>query len=394
MDDQQAEALGSSAISESLKMNSVLAAKDYPTYMLAHRWLGDLPMPNIKLLSQSAIDRPDRVQICERLLQSYNLAIQDEKRNPLKREGEDLWSPILRKEFPTILASIENGDARQLSKELMIFGSSPVWFGGLTTGLDGFNWNNWDLHWIALTYYDKLLSIAEYMGIIPAPMNEAGNGARNFSGDINELVCNIEKELGFSILPPPAIVPVVGISANHGIFNYRHLLGLYGALRVSDLAIESHPIAEFGGGLGITALYARRMGFNDYTLLDLPMSCLFAGHFLINSLGENHVSLYGEKLSDHTIKILPYWECQNLQSKRYCLSLNQDSMPEMADNFIHEYLRQIRRITDGVFLSINHEGFFPRTVNKFILASGGFKRINRSKCFVREGYIEEAYRIM
>ena len=375
-------------------MNSVLSAKNYPTDMLAHRWPVDLTMPNIQLVSQSTVDRPDRVQICERLLQSYNLALKDEGRSPIKRQGEDLWSKILSKEFPNILAAIDNGDARQLSKELIAFGNSPVWFGGLTTGLDGFNWNNLDLNWIALTYYDKLLSIGEYMGIIPAPMNEAGNGGMNFSTDINELVHNIEKELGFSVLLPPGVVPVFGIPVQNGVLNYRHLLGLYGALRIFELAPNNRSILEIGGGLGITALYARRMGFEDYTLLDLPMSCLFAGHFLINSIGNDHVSLYGEKLSGPTVKVLPYWECQNLPTKNYCLSVNQDSMPEMADRSINEYLKQIKRTTDGLFLSINHEGFFPRTVHQFIKLSGGFKKIYRSKCFVREGYLEEAYKII
>ena len=375
-------------------MNSVLAAKDYPTNMLAHRWLGDLTMPKIRLVSQFAVDRPDRVQICERLLESYNLAIRDEGRSPLKREGEDLWSQILRNEFPKILAAIENGDARQLSTELMTFGNSPVWFGGLTTGLDGFNWKNKNPEWVALTYYDQLLSIGEYMGIIQAPIPEESSGTANFSVDINELVDRIEKKLEFNILPPTGVVPVLGLQVHHGALNYRHLLGLYGALRICDLAARNYPIVEFGGGLGITALYARRMGFADYTLLDLPISCLFAGHFLINSLGDNNVVLYGEKLSGPTIKILPYWECQNLSSKKYCLSVNQDGLPEMADNFIHEYLKQIRRITNGVFLSINHDGFFPRTVHQFINSSGGFKRIYRARCFVREGFIEEAYKIL
>ena len=374
-------------------MNSVLDAKDYPTNMLAHRWSGDLTMPNIQLLSQSAVDRSDRVQICERLLQAYNLAIRDEGRSPLKREGEDLWSPILRNNFAKILAAIENGDARQLSIELMTFGNSPVWFGGLTTGLDGFNWKNKNPEWVALTYYDQLLSIGEYIGILQAPIPEESCAAANFSVDVNGLVDHIEKQLGFGILPPPGVVPVFGLQVHHGALNYRHLLGLYGALRISDLAVKNHSIVEFGGGLGLTALYAKRMGFNDYTLLDLPLSCLLAGHFLINSLGDAQVSLYGENPSELKIKILPYWECQALPSKKYCLSVNQDGMPEMADNFIHEYLKQIRRITDGLFLSINHEGFFPRTVHQFIKLSGGFKKVYRSKSFIREGFIEEAYRI-
>ena len=376
-------------------MMSIKAAKDYPIDMLAHRWEGDLCMPGIQLVNQLAVDGVERVRVCERLIQSYHLAINDERGSSFAREGEDLWSNILRHQFPSdILEAVDKGNARVLSQELMKFGSSPVWFGGLTTGLDGLNWKNSTPDWVALTYFDKLLSIAEYLGLLQAPVHEAGNGAVNFGADINELVRSIERELGFGILPPDGVIPVVGLRADRGVLNYRHLLGLYGALKISDFVETESSIVEFGGGLGITALYARQMGFLDYTLLDLPISCLLAGHFLINSLGANNVSLYGEALCEPTIKILPYWECQNLPGKRYGLSLNQDGFPEMADNFVYEYLHQIKRITDGAFLSINHEGMFPRTVHQFVKSSGGFKKIYRSKSFVREGFIEEAYGIL
>ena len=62
-------------------------------------------------------------------------------------------------------------------------------------------------------------------------------------------------------------------------------------------------------------------------------------------------------------------------------------------SFILEYLKQIKRITQKYFLSINHERFHPRTVFNFVRSSSGYEAVSRSKCWVREGYIEEVYRI-
>lgn len=62
-------------------------------------------------------------------------------------------------------------------------------------------------------------------------------------------------------------------------------------------------------------------------------------------------------------------------------------------SFILEYLKQIKRTTQKYFLSINHECFHPRTVFNFIKSSSGYELVSRSKCWVREDYIEEVYRI-
>lgn len=153
-------------------------------------------------------------------------------------------------------------------------------------------------------------------------------------------------------------------------------------------------MCEIGGGLGLTAMYARRLGLGRYTILDLPITCLLAGHYLLHAVGKDNVALYGENRSSNiAIEVLPYRECTNLPSKNYGLVLNQDSLPEIADNLVLEFLDQVTRIGSGLFLSINHEYFYPRTVKNFISASGGFREIYRSKCRVREGYLEEVYGI-
>jgi hypothetical protein len=44
-------------------------------------------------------------------------------------------------------------------------------------------------------------------------------------------------------------------------------------------------------------------------------------------------------------------------------------------------------------LSVNHEANFPKTVSFLAERATGYKKIYRSKYWVREGYIEELYSI-
>jgi hypothetical protein len=350
------------------------------------------PLPSAKLSSQEAIENPRRVLVADRLITSYYRALENEKRSPLKREGEDLWTGLIRNELPELMDTIEQKHPESLARYLMNFGKSFVWFGGITTCVDGYN-RNLDPQQIALTYLDKLVCLGEFLGVLRFEGPEHGPWGDNLHTDVDQLLGRMEKETGIEIAPPLGIVHTDGLQTGKGLFHYRHINALYSAIRLAKLNEDGAPVCEFGGGLGITSLYARRMGILNYTILDLPITCLLAGHYLIHAVGEDCVSLYGEDPSQDSIKIQPYWECLNISDKTFGLALNQDSLPEIADNLVFEYLNQIKRITKVCFLSINHEAAYPRTVRNFVRSVGGYEQIYRSKCWVREGYLEEAYRI-
>src|SRR5262249_10838280 len=121
--------------------------------LLAHPAIA--PLPNIQLDSHPPIQNPHRVRVADRLLTAYHKALADEARSPLKREGEDLWTGVIRNDFPELLSIIEQRDPNELAEFLMNFGKSFVWFGGVTTGMDSYT-RNLDQHQLALTYLDKL----------------------------------------------------------------------------------------------------------------------------------------------------------------------------------------------------------------------------------------------
>jgi hypothetical protein len=350
------------------------------------------PFPDVRLGSTPAEDNPQRTLAAERLLTAYQKSIEDEQKSPMRREGEDLWTGLIRTELPELMAIIEKMDAQGLADYLMHFGESFIRFGGITTCIDGYT-QNLDPRHVALTYLDKLICLGEYLGLLRCAVPDTSSWGTNLHADIDELIEKIEETLEISITPPTGAIHTDGLETAKGLFHYRHINGLYGAIRVRELCENNGPCCEFGGGLGMTAMYARRMGVSDYTMLDLPITCLLAGHYLLHSVGLDAVSLYGEQQETDTIKLLPYWECLELPEKHYALAVNQDSFPEIADNLVMEYLVQIKRMTKNYFLSINHENFDPRTVNKFVKQANGYKKVYRSKYWIREGYVEELFRI-
>jgi hypothetical protein len=356
--------------------------------LLAHPALH--PLPNLQLGSHPAEPNPTRIAVAQRLLTAYHKARVAEAHSPLRREGEDMWHHLLQKELPELMALIERNDATQLAAYLLTFGQSFVWFGGITTCIDGYN-RNLDPQHIALTYFDKLVCLAESLGALRHENPEQGSWGQNLQQDVNTVVDKIEQALGISISPPLGIIHTDGLQTQRGLFHYRHINALYSATRIAGLLRTPGPICEYGGGLGITALYARRLGFSDYTLFDLPITCLLASHYLIQAAGPEAVTLYGETAKPNTIKVLPYWECVKASDQGFRLSLNQDSFPEIAENLLRDYLQQIKRTTTDWFLSINHECFDPISVHRLTAQREGYRKLYRTRCWVREGYVEELY---
>lgn len=61
---------------------------------------------------------------------------------------------------------IDSKDAVALETISENFGASYVWFGGITTCIDGYNKSIKPEH-VALTYLDKLICLAESLGYLP-----------------------------------------------------------------------------------------------------------------------------------------------------------------------------------------------------------------------------------
>lgn len=355
--------------------------------------------PNITLSSVDAEDSPNRLSTAQRLIDAYTLASKDEAVAKLRAPQDDLWTNLVDANFGELLQFLKSKDAEALAEYLLHFGKKFTWFGGLTLSIDGFNRRRAHSA-IAISYLDKLICLAEAIGVLPVENPEQlDTWGENLHVDVEETIRAIENSIGIDIAPPLGAVPVMGIDTSRGPLHYRHFNSLYAAVRLNDILIERGPICEYGAGLGMVAFYANRLGLRDYTIFDLPLINVFAGSFLINTLGSDAVSLYGEPASADTVKVLPYWQCLNVAPKYFALSLNQDSFPEIDPWLVSEYLKQIIRTTTKYFLSINQESQAPMGTRKqnFVPAiaetMGALQRSYRMKYWIREGYVEELYEI-
>lgn len=241
--------------------------------------------------------------------------------------------------------------------------------------------------------HDKLFCFADALGVLPVEHPGHGRWGENVYLDPKTTVAAIQQHIGISIAPPDGVVHVVGLRVGDAVFHYRHIDAVYTAHLLSILTDPQGAVAEYGGGLGAVALYARRLGLRDYTLFDLSITNLFAGHFLINALGADAVSLFSEEQKPYTIRILPFWAYASTPEKRLDLSLNQDSFPEIDATLVGNFFREIRRTTTRTLLSINHEAQSimtdkTRQLNICALLRGveGFRELSRCKYWLREGY--------
>lgn len=267
-------------------------------------------MPKVKLVSQKALDHPDQLIIAQRLLEAYSQARDDECKAKIKIPKNDLWTNLVNKEFNDLLRILQDKDVNLLSEYLLHFGEKYTWFGGLTLSVDGFTIRR-DASSVAISYLDKLICLAEAIGVLsvenPEQLSEWGV---NLYSDVNEIMDKIEKKIGIAIAPPLGAVPVTGIDTRCGPLHYRHFNSIYAALRLKDL-LGKGAICEYGGGLGLVAYYACQLGMQDYVIFDLPIACLFAGYFLMRTLGQDKVCLYKEECKYASVKVQPYWRCMD-----------------------------------------------------------------------------------
>jgi hypothetical protein len=77
--------------------------------------------------------------------------------------------------------------------------------------------------------------------------------------------------------------------------------------------------------------------------------------------------------------------------------INENSMPEMTDQIVEDYIRIAKKKVEGMFFSYNHEAHASFTginqvlVPEIVSRVGGFERRARNASWVRNGYVEETY---
>tara|TARA_B110000008_G_scaffold185130_1_gene183950 strand:- start:905 stop:1891 length:987 start_codon:yes stop_codon:yes gene_type:complete len=202
---------------------------------------------------------------------------------------------------------------------------------------------------------------------------------------INEILRTSFK--GKIIFPNPYINEV-GLNTEFGVASIRVPAAIYQALRMREFGLK---ICEIGPGLGRTAYFSKLLGVKQYTLVDLPIPSLCQAYFLGCSLPNENFTLNHESSNELNGFKFRQPETFMLESDHYDLILNVDSLTEMGIDVARTYLRNFVGKTNW-FLSINHEG------NEFLVREIAaelpeYKLISRNRSWIRQGYVEELYKL-
>jgi hypothetical protein len=161
---------------------------------------------------------------------------------------------------------------------------------------------------------------------------------------------------------------------------------------------------EIGAGFGGTCFWLNKLlpqGIANYTIIDMPYINVCQAYFLAKAFGSEKVRLCGETETPATrFTIIPPWAKSEVLKDEINLLLNENSMPEMPENVVKDYLSWAKTKLSGVFFSYNQEAFagfatdnhVPQTlVPKAVLETGGYTRLSRRISWLRRGYVEEVY---
>lgn len=365
---------------------------------LLHTFPKGYPEVETIIILKNKIDTAD-VTLSKRLLKAYKLASNFEKSQNYQPKAEDIWTDLAttaHKEFTELL---ERDDPELLAKYLLSVHARGISQGLIQGEIEYKKLRTSQIfrRFTGVNTKDKLVSLAEYLKILPYENPEQGRNGENIYKNENRLVFEIEKKLGFEITTADFENGLFKLKLRDGSLHVRDIYSLYTALRLVEIVGKKAKIAEIGGGVGKAAYYAYLLGSRSYWVFDLPHINVLQGYFLIKAL-DNCVSLYGEK--EKVIRVLPYFMFTKAPQNKFDITLNADSFPEININTVNNYLKDIKRNTSKYLLSINQEGessfvsLKQSVVSKVVEKVGGFKKEYRFPFWVRKGYIEELYSII
>lgn len=251
---------------------------------------------------------------------------------------------------------------------------------------------------LAAWTYDHLLSLAEATGALALENPEAGPWGDTARTPADALFHRVEDALGFDLAPPGHFGGYLGIAGGNGVvLHIRMIEAIHAAWRLRQLceATGAWRVCEIGGGAGLTAFYARRLGIADYAVVDSPTMNAVQGFVLEGTGSGDQVALHGEAGRDRACRVLPIAAFETLGS--IDILFNQDTLPAMGRDAALDLLATARRLGARQFLSMNQEAPLPlrsghqQPVRALVAEAGGFRPAHRHRHWLRAGYVEELF---
>jgi hypothetical protein len=311
-----------------------------------------------------------------------------------------MWDKIEGKNanFLTALAKGSKRDAGALLTRL--FQSNIIWgLGKFDDALIADMLRVPDRSHAQLRITDALVSLAQAVGAYGLTSVEQQGVEGHLAAlriDLEKVLADVENLSGLDV-SAPRVGASYGCRISDKFVTIDSLLHSYSVHRLLQLgATRDTRVMEIGGGFGCLAQLAFRAGLQQYSIFDLPWVNAIQGYYLIMSLPKGSVRLYGE--SAGTLEVNPFWTFEKLPDRSVQFLVNTDSMPEMGRETALNYIKQIRRVLAGLFLSTNQEakannaGFgLQNSVAELVREVGGLRTRSRSLYWMRQGYVEEVF---
>lgn len=376
------------------------------------QWLyrADHTIPKYSLYFEQTKSTAEDVGVCIRLIAAYERA-SDEKitgtSTDIISKTNGIWTGILNSNYSQLLTVLNKKNPEELAKLLALMFQQKFMTGIATGVLHASGHNRFSEKLWSLKFINGLVSLAEFLGVVRTECPEQGMIGYALREGVEPLIKNIEEKLRISI-----DVPRIG--SPHGIEILGKLITsdspehIYVAARASqimnvflDADQQKRPaVVEIGAGYGSAAYWLLQLNqaITSYTIIDLPLVNILQGYFLSKSLGEDVVSLYGEK--EKKVQVLPTHSIKIPRTIPFDFLINENSMPEMPESAVEGYLRWVTNNCRGVFFSYNQETYscfqgVPQVlVPEVIKSVGGYQLLTRSPSWLRRGYVEEVYRCL
>lgn len=372
---------------------------------LQHAW-GDEP-PEFSIHQPRYTPRQSDVALCERVINAYHAARAAE--GCLRSDelpADDAWQEIGDKHHAEFQKLLTKRDVRGVATVLANALQNPVTF--------GLNWDESnrqafeiaaqesDSSGFGLTLADRLISLGEAVGALGAEYGDHSVCANLSNAGLTQIYQDIESAVDFR-LGVPECFGLFGIRAGRHMVHPMLASHAYAAWRIRQVldGLPKARVCEIGGGYGGLAYYVAQSSPKSYTILDLPIVNALQGYFLGRTIGPEAVRLFGEPAGQGALQILPYWEIANIPDDSVDLVVSQESLPEIDRKIAASMLAEAHRITQGLFLSINHEsaarihqgGFKHNVVAELAAEQRGFHRAYRFPTWLQRGLVEELFEL-
>ena len=382
---------------------------DLLKYTNHFKWVFKLnKIPNQTIVFNKAKEVQEKdIHLCERLIKAYGEATKD------KLQTEDtisqVWAANLRERYGKLASALESGNPKTLAVTLSAMFLESFVYGLAAGDLVKHSYSKIGKKIWSMKYQDNLLALAEYLGVVRTESPQQGKSAEALKEGIDQLVAKIESAVNTSMNFPDVGAPY-GIKGNGSLITMEHPEHFYVALRIHHAVqlylnggtLNNLNIMEIGCGFGGLAHWIRkqdRIPVNTYTLIDLPIVNVLQGYFLSQAFKPSEVSLYAENPEDKPIFYVFPSRAIDSWDKKIDVLINENSMPEMTNEIVENYLRFARKNVEGIFFSYNHEAYAPIYGTHQVLVPeiadivGGFDRMSRNVSWVRNGYVEETYKV-